>query len=117
MKSILFTLLKEKLLSGEKDQTYRTNFIPPYEVKEIVKIDFKENKSRETLYLARIVELYPKQIKDLTLEEAKRDGFHSIKEFQDKIMKINKIKSKNKWGFITRFKKQKDVLEWLNEIN
>lgn len=114
-KSILFTLFKDKLLDGSKTQTYRVNFIPIYEIVEIVKIDFKEGLNRETLFLAEIIELYPKQIKDLTLEEAIRDGFTSIGEFQKGIMRINKVKSKNRWGFITRFKKCATVLDYLTD--
>lgn len=118
MKSILFTHLKDKLLDGSKTQTYRVLFIPTYEIEEIVAIKFKtifEVVCRETLYLAEIKDIYPKQIKDLTIEEAKRDGFKSIDEFQKLVMKINKVKSKNRWGFIIRFKRIKDVLEWLSD--
>jgi len=106
-------MLKEKLLDGTKTQTYRVLFIPTYEIREIVKIDYKENSSRETLFLAIIKEIYPKQIRDLTLEEANLDGFDSIKNFQEGIMKINKIKSMNRWGFVIRFKKCATVLDYL----
>lgn len=118
MKSILFTHLKDKLLDETKDQTYRVLFIPTYEIGEIVEIKFKtifEVICYETLYLAEIKDVYPKQIKDVSLEEAKRDGFESVEEFQRLVMKINRVKSKNRWGFIIRFKKIKDILEWLSD--
>jgi len=104
MKSILFTVLEDKLLSREKKQTFRTNFIPTYEISEIVMLRFKyEDGTRKDLYPVKITELYPKQIKNLTLQEAILDGFNTIEKFQEKIMELNKIKSKNHWGFITRW--------------
>lgn len=117
MKSILFTHMKDKLLDGSKHQTFRCTFVPTYEIRETISIEFRTIKDdiyREMLYLAEIKDIYPKQIKNLTLEEAIRDGFSSVEEFQKKIMKINNVKSKNRWGFIIRFKRIKDVLEWLS---
>lgn len=118
--------MKEKLLDGSKDQTFRVLFIPTYDDmnNEVVNIDFKdEDGKRETLYQATITEIYPKRIKDVNLEEAKRDGFDSLEDFQEGIVKINFQKGKkriikdkylNRWGFIIRFKKIKNVLDWLS---
>lgn len=123
----MFTCLKEKLLDESKDQTFRVIFIPTYDDmnNEVVNIDFKdEDGKRETLYQAIITEIYPKRIKDVNLEEAKRDGFDSVEEFQEGIVKINFQKRKkkvdkdkylNRWGFIIRFKKIKNVLDWLSK--
>lgn len=107
MKSILFTVLKDKLLSGEKDQTYRLIYIPKYIISEEVNIDFKDNGLRETLFQAVITDLYPRQMKDLTLEEAHHDGFLSIKDFKTKLIEMHNIKKNAElhWGFIIRFKK------------
>lgn len=93
--------MKDKLLSREKKQTFRTTFIPTYDFGEIVHIKYK----KEIIFDAKITNIYPKQIRDITLEEAQRDGFDSIKEFQKKIMELNKIKSLNHWGFIIQFYK------------
>ena len=65
MKSILFTHFKDKLIDKSKQRTFRALFIPTYVVNEIVKIDFKENGKRETLYTARILSIYPIQIKQI----------------------------------------------------
>ena len=111
MKSILFTVLKDKLLSREKTQTCRTTFIPKYEIGEIVMLRFKENGVKTDLYPVKIMDLYPTQIKDFTISEALLDGFTSIKEFQDKIMEINKLKSKNQWCFIIRWKEYFGVID------
>lgn len=111
MKSILFTVLKDKLLSREKTQTCRTTFIPKYEIGEIVMLKFKENGIKEDLYPAKITELYPKQLKDFTPEEARMDGFESVKAFQDEIKRLNNVKSLNQWGFIIRWKEYLGVLE------
>ncbi len=109
-KSLNFTLLEEKLLDDTKTQTYRTNFIPKYKIGEIIAIAFK----KKFLYLAKVKGLYPKKIKDFTELEAKRDGFDSIAEFQDLIMELNKIKSKDQWGFITQFKRIPNIFDYLN---
>lgn len=97
----LITLLKKKLETQTKTQTYRLTFIPTFEIGEIVALTFK----KEFLYFVKILKVYPKQIKDLTLVEAQLDGFNTVKEFQDKVMNLNSIKSKNRWGFIIVFKK------------
>ena len=47
MKSILFTHFKEKLLSREKQRTFRVLFIQKYIVGDTVKIDFKEGEKEE----------------------------------------------------------------------
>ncbi|MDH3324094.1 MAG: ASCH domain-containing protein [Candidatus Peregrinibacteria bacterium] len=116
MKSIAFTVLYEKLKSREKTQTYRVLYIPTYEIGEIVKIDFKhEDGRRETLYQVRISDIYPKQVKDLTLEETKKDGFDTINEFQATILKMHHLKSKNRWGFIIRWEDVLEITSFLGE--
>lgn len=109
MKSIAFTLLRDKLVQKQKKQTYRLLFIPNFYPGEIIKIVFKhkgengKTKKREELYQAKITEIYPKQLKDITLEEAQRDGFNSIRELQKGVMKLNNIKDLHHWGFIIRW--------------
>lgn len=98
-KSLNFTVLEDKIDDRSKTQTYRTNFIPYYKDKEIVALTHK----KVFKYFIRIERYYPKQIKNLTLEEAKRDGFESVKEFQNGIMKINNIKDIEHWGFIIQY--------------
>jgi len=110
-KSLNFTLMKDKLLDGSKTQTGRTTFIPKYGIGETIAICF----NKIFLFLAKVINLYPKQIKDYILKEAKLDGFNSVKEFQDTMMEINNIKSKNHWSFLTVFKKLKNVLDYLEE--
>jgi hypothetical protein len=121
-KSLNFTLLREKLEEREKHQTYRMLYVPRYEIGEIIMLTFghKENDKKEFLYLAKITDMYPKQIKDLTSNEALQDGFESVEEFQTKVMELNGIKSKNQWGFIIRFEEviikpnpQKTINEFL----
>jgi len=110
MKSILFSMFRDKLLDGSKTQTYRLLFIPTYDIGEIIKTDFRDTKNkRETLFLAKIKDIYPKQIKDLTLEEAVRDCFENAEDFQTGIMELHKIENVNRWGFIIRFRKHVDI--------
>lgn len=110
-KSLNFTLLKEKLVNETKTQTCRTRFVPSFEENEIIVLKFKG----VFLYFAKITSIYAKRIKDLDLDEAKRDGFKSIKEFQEKLMELNHIKSKNHWAFIIRFEKYKDPQQTLTK--
>jgi len=104
-KSINFTHLKGKLLDGTKSQTCRTTFIPKYRIGEIIAISFLE----EFLFLVPIENRYPAEIKDFTLDEAVRDGFGTIKEFQEKIMEINNIKYKDHWTFLTSWDPKKRI--------
>ncbi|MFX0132110.1 MAG: hypothetical protein ACFFDN_00560 [Candidatus Hodarchaeota archaeon] len=107
MKSILFTHFRDKLLSDEKTQTTRAIMCPRYEENiEEVYIDFKhKNELRERLFIAKVLEIYPKRIRNYTLEEARADGFNSIKEYQKGIMEINNIKNMNFWTFIIPFER------------
>lgn len=105
MKSISFSHFEDKLLSGSKRRTFRVLFIPTYEIKEIVNITFKKNETKKILFEAIIQSIYPKQIKNVGLFEAMLDGFDSIESFRKGIMKINKVKTINRWGFFTIFKR------------
>lgn len=117
MKSILFTHFRNELLSGEKTQTGRTTFFPNYYIGDEVNIDFKhENGMRERLFIAEIIDIYTKEIKDYTLEEAKRDGFESIESFQKGIMEINKVKRMDHLSALTIFKRiSEPILEIINK--
>lgn len=103
MKSILFTHFKDKLLDRSKQQTFRCIFIPTYEIGEVVDIKFKENNVKTSLFEAKITNIYPKKIRDVTLREAQADGFNSIEDFRKGIMEINKIKSLDRWGFLIKW--------------
>lgn len=107
MKSITFTVLKDKLISGEKDQTTRVTFVPTFIEGEIVRIVFKENGTKEELFKVRITDIYTKRLKDLTEEEAIRDGFSSLKEFLQELEKLNGLRGDydERYCFVIRFKK------------
>jgi len=120
MKSILFTHFRDELLSGVKRQTTRAVMCPRYEEnKEEVYLDFKhENELRERLYIAKVLEIYPKRIKDYTLAEAKADGFKSVKAYKTGIMEINNIKNMNFWTFIIPFERtSENILEIVKDPN
>ena len=114
MKSILFTHFFNRLMNQSKQRTFRVKFCPTYIVDEIVKIDFIDRNinKRETLYQARIVAIYPKQIKSVDHYEAQLDGFRSVKHFRKGIMEINQIKSIERWGFFTLFAKCKTIFDF-----
>lgn len=112
-KSLNFTLLKDKLLSGKKTQTCRILFIPSYKIGEIIAICFE----KEFLFLAEVTDLYPKPLSSLMLTEALKDGFGSIKEFQDTVMALNNINDLDHWSFITLFKKIPNVFDYIGKSN
>lgn len=113
MKSLLFTHFEEKLLDLSKQRTFRCIFLPTYEVKEYININFKrENGTIKTLYPARVLKIYPIQIKNVGLHEAKLDGFDSVYDFRKAILEINKVKSLNRWGFFTIFTRSKTVFDF-----
>ncbi|HEC92904.1 MAG TPA: hypothetical protein ENI51_07950 [Candidatus Atribacteria bacterium] len=103
MKSLNFSLLKEKLLNNEKNQTIRCKFIPQFKIGEIIKITYQ----KEFLFYAIITHIYPKQLKDINNDEAKRDGFESKIECIKALKKLNNIKDLDHWCFIIRFKRIK----------
>ncbi len=107
-KRINFTLLEEKLRDHSKTQTYRMLFIPKFEIGEIVAICFK----KEFLYLAKIKDLYPKQLRFIHNGEAELDGFCSLLEFRQKIMELNNINSLNQWGFVIVFEAIPTVMDY-----
>lgn len=109
-KSINFTVLKDKLLKCQKKQTFRTIYIPTFDVGETVAITFRDIKGgkKEFLYFVKITEIFPKKIKELDLKDARLDGFDSVREFQDTVMKLNKITNTDHYGFIIRWRLVKD---------
>ena len=110
MKSLNFTLLEEELRSYKKKQTYRCIFIPNFYPGEIIQLKFKGKE----LYQAKVLEVYPKQLKDITLKEAKEDGFNSVKEMQKGIMKLNNnVKSLEHWGFFIKWEPISTIMDYL----
>jgi hypothetical protein len=108
-KSIVFTVLKEKLLNRTKNQTIRTNYIPRNKIGEKTAIAWKnKQKEKEFLYFVKITEIFPIQIKDITLEIAQRDGFDNINICKAVLMDLNNC-GLNQWAFVIRWKEMNDV--------
>ena len=108
MKSINFSVLKEKLLDRSKTQTIRCTYLPKYKIGEVIQIKF----NKEPIFEAKIIDLYPKQLKDLTLEEANRDGFDSVQALWDVLEELNGIKDLDLWCFVIRFKPQPSITDF-----
>jgi len=100
MKSLNFTILESELRNKTKTQTIRTLFIPNFYVRDIVWIKFKKKR----LYQVRITLIEAKRLKDITLLEARKDGFETIKECQKAVMELNGIRSLEHWSFIIQWK-------------
>lgn len=111
MKSLKFTHLHDKLVNRKKFRTFRTLNVPRYRIKEMIKIDFEFKKElgwsenrRTTLYVGKITNIYPKRISDVSEQEAREDGFDSLKSFIKGIMEMNNIKFVDHWGFFILWK-------------
>jgi hypothetical protein len=121
LKSILFTHFREKLLDRTKQQTTRIIYIPRYHVQELVMLRFKESEIRiDDLFVVKITEIFPIQMKAATLDIAERDGFDSVREYQEGLAEINHRKFNDAfledWGFVTRWKDAKQPMTKLEEF-
>jgi hypothetical protein len=121
MKSINFTVeeIIPFLIDGRKDQTIRMLFIPDYITGDKVKIVWRKKIDKNTnrdkiLFIASITDIFPIQMKDITIEIAKRDGFKSIDDCKQKLADLNSKDSKKidqMWGFVIRFKKTNETID------
>jgi len=121
LKSILFTHLRDKLEDRTKQQTTRIIYIPRYHVRELVLLRFKESETRiDDLFVVNITEIFPIQIKSATLDIALRDGFDSVREYQERLAEINHRKFNSSfledWGFVTRWKDAKQPKQKLEDF-
>ena len=79
---ISFSLFKDKLLSGEKCQTIRKPRKRPLKVGDILYVYWKlRTKEREFLGTTRIVKIERKKLWQITNEDAVKDGFKNLEEF------------------------------------
>jgi hypothetical protein len=76
MPLLSFSVLKEKLLDGSKTQTIRTPRKHPLKIGDILFVYWKcRTKETEKLGESIVLKIVRKQVKDLTIEDAKLDGF------------------------------------------
>ncbi len=79
----------DKLLSGDKKTTIRLGIVKPRYEEVII------HGHGRPLAKARIVSVEVKKVKDLTIEDAKRDGFNSVEELLDALRKAYGVVKKN----------------------
>jgi len=93
MKSINFSYdeIEIPLKNKHKKQTTRGKKIPKMIVGEIVMIQWY----RKDLYPVKITKIYPKMFKDLTKNEAFKDGFNRLKDYKEALRKIYDLKPQN----------------------
>lgn len=109
-KSLHFSILRDKLVDMTKRQTYRLGYIRNDGLGDLIAIAFRlpddpetKKKKYEFLNVLWIVEAYyPRQVHDLTEEEADYDGFTFVEDFKKKLKELNPTMKENHWGFITR---------------
>jgi len=111
MKSLNFTKLKKKLVSGEKQQTIRCIFIPTFEENEVIQIKFK----KKPLFQAKITEIYPKKVNEINQKEAIADGFENIDDCIKCLLEINNLKSSNHFCFIIKFKPIAKITDFIEK--
>ncbi|MEA3248406.1 MAG: hypothetical protein U9Q73_01745 [Nanoarchaeota archaeon] len=109
-KSLNFTHLRDKLLDGTKTQTCRTGFIANYQLRETIAITSTEvTEEKELLFLVPVNKHYPKRLCDVSLAEAKKDGFETKEDFVEKLLEINKLKFKEHWSLLTAWDPEERV--------
>ena len=82
MKTLSFLgFFRDKILKKEKTITVRLGEVKKFKPGELVKIDC----GGRIIGIGRIKRVEVKRIKDLTEEEIKKDGYHSISEFLNQL--------------------------------
>lgn len=118
LKSIHFCVeeIREPLLNGSKTQTIRCLMIPRYLPGENVAINWrrpgapgeksKDRRQDDTfLFFAQITEIYAKRLKEITEDEAVRDGIPNRTHLIAKLMEMHHLKSEEHFCFVIRFKR------------
>lgn len=86
-----FTVLKDKLLDGSKTQTIRLPRKRPLKVGDKLLIYWKlRTKQCKKIGESKILTIERKRFKDLTEEDARRDGFSTLKELREALLKKHK---------------------------
>jgi len=85
-----FTKLKEKLRDGSKTQTIRKPRKIPIKISDTLHIYWQlRTKSCTKIGDANVTKIERKRFKDITEEDAIRDGFLNLKDFQIAFQKIH----------------------------
>ena len=85
-----FTKLRGKLLDGSKTQTIRKPRKVPLKVGDKLYVYWMpRTKSCEKLGEAKVTKIERKWFKDITDEDAVRDGFRNLKEFRCAFMEMH----------------------------
>jgi hypothetical protein len=84
-------------------------------------LKFKESEIRiDDLFVVCITAIFPIQMKSATLDIALRDGFDSVREYQEGLAEINHRKFNSSfledWGFVTRWKDVKQPKQKLEDF-
>jgi hypothetical protein len=104
LKSITFSVLKDKLVSQEKRQTIRTNYLPKYVEGETVAIAWRnKDKTKSLLYLARISQIRFMKIKTIPTQIAIQDGFDSRQALFTALKQLNGSLNPDQYVCITNW--------------
>jgi hypothetical protein len=86
-----FTKLKDKLLDGSKTQTIRKPRKIPLKVGDKLYIYWKlRTKQCQKLGEAKVTDVVRKRFRDITEEDAIRDGLSTLQEFRQLFLKMHK---------------------------
>jgi len=96
-----------------KKQTIRLLFIPSYAPDEQIRLIARDSSNKEEkveveCFIGQVTEVFPIQLKTITLEIAKLDGFQTVPECQAKLAELNGLKKHQEramghWGFVIRW--------------
>jgi hypothetical protein len=98
------------VVRAQKRQTIRLLFIPDYARGEQINLIARDSsvKPRHDIscFTGAVTEVFPIQLKDITPEIAKMDGFTCVGECQNKLAELNGVKIGRidlRWGFVIRW--------------
>jgi len=111
MKSLNFTVPGsfDMILDGRKTLTIRGLYIPTYRTGERIRLLDIKRKDGEKIILreafATVADVFPVQLKDITDDVARKEGFNDAKESKQWLRETYNLKdNKNQWLFVTVFK-------------
>lgn len=94
----------------QKKQTIRMLYVPDHtrgdEFRLIARDSMVDPRHDIECYIGGITEVFPIQLKDITLEIAQLDGFKTVDECKAKLAELNHVKGPRvdlHWGFVIRW--------------
>ena len=93
---------KEMILNGTKTAT-RRNWVKPYVIVGHTYPCKLKMLSKDTFARIKVLKVFKQKLKDMTLEDCRKEGYSGMKEFVDIWIKINGIWNYNMEVYVIEF--------------